>query len=124
MSTATPTQFSRWRQRFWRLAPTDRVPTVLRHRRIYILPTRRGLAPLVTLVIMLLTSMNYALSPGHAFTFLAAGLVAAGLRHTSLKLSGAAVSPLAAGEAFAGSQIAFTLSLANAGSGRQAIRVT
>jgi uncharacterized protein (DUF58 family) len=123
-SAAIPSQFSRWRQRFWRLSPTDRVPTVLRHRRIYILPTRRGLALIATLVIMLLTSMNYSLSLGHAFTFLAAGLVAAALMQTYRNLAGIAVSPLAAGEAFAGGKIAFTLSLANAGAAREAISVT
>jgi uncharacterized protein (DUF58 family) len=124
MTTAATSQFSRWRQRFWSLAPTDRVPTVLRHRRIYILPTRRGLALIATLAIMLLTSMNYSLALGHAFTFLVAGLVAAALLQTYRDLAGIAVSPLAAGEAFAGTRIAFTLSLANAGAARDAISVT
>jgi len=124
MSAATLSQFSRWRQRFWSLAPTDRVPTVLRHRRIYILPTRRGLALIATLAIMLLTSMNYSLALGHAFTFLVAGLVAAALLQTYRNLAGIAVSPLAAGEAFAATRIAFTLSLANAGAARHAISVT
>ena len=54
------------RQRIWRLAPADRGEIVLRHRRIYILPTPRGLALIATLAIMLLTSMNYALSLGYA----------------------------------------------------------
>ena len=124
MSAATLSQFSRWRQRFWSLAPTDRVPTVLRHRGIYILPTRRGLALIATLAIMLLTSMNYSLALGHAFTFLVAGLVAAALLQTYRNLAGIAVSPLAAGEVFAATRIAFTLSLANAGAARHAISVT
>src|SRR5213078_3739456 len=114
----------RWRQRIWRHAPTDRGPIVLRHRRIYILPTRRGLALIATLAIMLLTSMNYALALGHAFTFLVAGLVAASLLQSYRNLAGIAVSPLAAGEAFAGTEIPFTLSLANTGAERRAIRVT
>jgi len=124
MTTATPSPFSRWRQRLWRLAATDRVPTILRHRRIYILPTRRGLALIATLAIMLLTSMNYSLALGHAFTFLVAGLVAASLLQSYRNLAGIAVSPLAAGEAFAGTEIPFTLSLANTGAERRAIRVT
>ena len=61
------------------MAPTDPGVVVLRHRRIYILPTRRGLALIATLAIMLLTSMNYSLSLGHALTFLVAGLVASAL---------------------------------------------
>ena len=112
-----------WRQRLWRVAPADRGPIVLRHRRIYILPTRRGLALIATLAIMLLTSMNYSLALGHAFTFLVAGLVAAALLQTYRNLAGIAVAPLAAGEAFAGSRIAFTLSLANPGAARHAISV-
>ncbi len=114
----------RWRQRFWRLDAGDRGPIVLRHRRIYILPTRRGLALIATLAIMLLTSMNYSLSLGHALTFLVAGLVAAALLQTYRNLAGIAASPLAAGEAFAGSQIGFTLSLANTGAERRGIVVT
>ena len=106
------------------MAPADPGVVVLRHRRIYILPTRRGLALIATLAIMLLTSMNYSLALGHAFTFLVAGLVAAALLQTYRNLAGIAVAPLAAGEAFAGSRIAFTLSLANPGAARHAISVT
>src|SRR3989475_8112352 len=126
MSSAvnSPSWSSRWRQRLWRMAPADRGPIVLRHRRIYILPTRRGLALIATLTIMLLTSMNYALSLGHALTFLVAGLVASALLQTYRNLAGIAASPLAAGEAFAGGQVAFTLSLAHAGAARPAIVVT
>jgi uncharacterized protein (DUF58 family) len=113
-----------WRQRLWRHAPDDRGPIVLRHRRIYILPTRRGLALIATLAVMLLTSMNYSLSLGHALTFLVAGLVASALLQTYRNLAGLAASPLAAGEAFAGGEVAFTLSLANAGAARHAIVVT
>ncbi|HEV3240441.1 MAG TPA: DUF58 domain-containing protein [Casimicrobiaceae bacterium] len=111
----------RARQRLWRVAPADRAPVVLRHRRIYILPTRRGLALIATLATMLVTSMNYALSLGHALTFLVAGLVAAAVLQTFRNLAGIAVSPLAAGEAFVGGKIGFTLSLANAGRARQGI---
>jgi len=113
----------RWRQRLWRIAPADRGPVVLRHRRIYILPTRRGLALLATLATMLLTSMNYALSLGYALTFLVAGLVASALLQTFRNLAGIAASPVAAGEAFAGGEVTFTLSLANAGAARRGIVV-
>ncbi|TMG83886.1 MAG: DUF58 domain-containing protein [Betaproteobacteria bacterium] len=120
-ATAGPSWIARWRQRLWRLDAADRGPIVLRHRRIYILPTRRGLALLGTLAIMLLTSMNYSLSLGHALTFLVAGLVAAALLQTYRNLAGIAASPLAAGEGFAGGEIRFTLSLANPGAARHGI---
>ncbi|TMH61351.1 MAG: DUF58 domain-containing protein [Betaproteobacteria bacterium] len=119
----TPSWARRWRQRLWRVDAADRGPIVLRHRRIYILPTRRGLALIATLTIMLLTSMNYALSLGHALTFLVAGLVAAALLQTYRNLAGIAASPLAAGEAFAGGDLGFTLSLANPGAERRGIVV-
>jgi len=122
--TVDPSSWARrWRQRLWRAAPVDRGPVVLRHRRIYILPTRRGLALIVTLATMLATAMNYALSLGHALTFLVAGLVASALLQTWRNLAGIAVSPLAAGEAFAGSEMTFTLSLANSGAARHGIVV-
>lgn len=107
----------------WRTAPEDRGAVVLRHRRIYILPTRRGWALLATLAIMLLTAMNYALALGHALTFLLTGLFAAALLQTFRNLAGIAVSPLAAGETFAGAEMSFTLALANAGAARTGIVV-
>ena len=115
---------ARWRQRMWRNEPRDTGPIVLRHRRIYILPTRRGLLLIATLATMLVTSMNYALSLGFALTFLLSGLVASALLQTYRNLARIAVSPVAAGEAFAGSELAFTLSFANAGATRRGIVVT
>src|ERR1700693_4870476 len=99
---------ARWRQRLWRIDAADRGPIVLPHHRISILPTRRGLALIATLAIMLLTSMNYALSLGHALTFLVAGLVAAALLQTYRNLAGIAGSPLAGGGAFVGREGALT----------------
>src|SRR5258706_646802 len=64
-------------QRWFRHAPADHDPVILRHRRIYILPTKRGIAFLATLGMTLLTSLNYSLSLGFAATFLLAGLLAA-----------------------------------------------
>lgn len=112
----------RVRQRVWRLAPGDVERVVLRHSRIYILPTPRGVALMATLVIMLLTAMNYALSLGYALTFLAGGMVAAALLATFRNLAGIAASPLGAGEAFAGGELEFTLSLASGS--RQRIGIT
>ena len=107
----------------WRREPRDAGPIVLRHRRIYILPTRRGLMLIATLAIMLVTSMNYALSLGFALTFILSGLVASALLQTYRNLAGIAVSPVAAGEAFAGTELTFTLSFANAGAPRRGILV-
>ena len=125
--SALPTQAKslseRMRQRLWRLNPGDLEPIVLRHRRIYILPTPRGLALIATLAVMLLTAMNYALSLGYALTFLAGGLVAAALLATFRNLAGLTASPLGAGEAFAGGELEFMLSLASGSRRRLGITV-
>jgi len=115
--------FRRYRQRLFRDAPDDRDPVVLRHRRIYILPTRRGLAFLATLTMMLITSLNYALSLGFAVTFLLAGLAAAALLHTFRNLAGLELRPLAAGETFAGGTLPFTLALAGGQAPRYGVTI-
>ncbi|MEO8740760.1 MAG: DUF58 domain-containing protein [Casimicrobiaceae bacterium] len=121
---AAPSLLARWRQRLWRLRPGDLDLVVLRHSRIYILPTTRGMAVIATLTIMLLTSMNYALSLGYALTFLAGGMVAAALLAAFRNLAGLSLSPLVAGEAFAGGFMEFTLSLASGARPRTGISIT
>jgi uncharacterized protein (DUF58 family) len=125
---SVPASQMRWhtriRQRFFRRAPTDREAVVLRHSRIYILPTRRGLALIATLTVMLLTSLNYALSLGFVATFLVAGLIAAALLHTFRNLAGIEVKPLGAGETYAGGRVAFALTLGGGAAQRTNIVLT
>lgn len=113
--------FARWRQRVFRGAPADRELVVLRHSRIYILPTRRGAALMLTLVLMLLTSLNYALSLGLVVTFVMTGLTASALLHTFRNLAGMEVKPLAAGDTFAGGTVPFSLALVPGAATRLAI---
>jgi uncharacterized protein (DUF58 family) len=108
-------------QRLFRHAPADHDPVILRHRRIYILPSRRGIAFLATLGMTLVTSLNYSLSLGFIATFLLAGLATAALVHTFRNLSGIELRPLAAGETFAGAIMPFTLVLAGGTTPRYAI---
>jgi len=112
---------TRYRQRLFRTQPGDRDAVILRHSRIYILPTRRGLAVFGMIAVMLLTSLNYALSLGFVATFLLAGQAAAGLLHTFRNLAGIELAPLAAGETFAGGTLPFTLAIAGSASARTAI---
>jgi hypothetical protein len=112
---------ARARQRTFRVAPADREPVVLRHSRIYILPTRRGWAMIATVVMMLVASLNYALSLGVGVAFLLSGLLAASLLHTFRNLAGIEITPLSAGETFAGGHVAFTLSLHGGALARSAI---
>jgi hypothetical protein len=92
---------ARARQRWLRIDPRDVDPVVLRHRRIYILPTPRGLAFMGTIATMLVLSLNYAMSLGFAMTFLLSGLAGAALLHTFRHLAGLSLRPLGAGETFA-----------------------
>jgi len=116
--------WSRLRQRAFRTSPADRSPVVLRHSRIYILPTRRGYAVIGTLLTMLLTSLNYALSLGLGVTFLLGGLVAAALLHTFRNLAGIAIKPLAASDAFVVGHVVFSLAVSGGAVDRRAITVT
>ncbi len=75
--------FSRWLQS--RLPLTDTYE--LGQRNVYILPTPAGLTFAMTLVVMLLASINYQLNLGYALTFLlaGAGLVSMHLTHNNLR---------------------------------------
>jgi uncharacterized protein (DUF58 family) len=115
---------ARYRQRLFRTEPADHDAIVLRHSRIYILPTRRGLAVFGMIAIMLLSSLNYGLALGFAVTFLLAGFCAAALLHTFRNLAGIELAPLAAGETFAGGTLPFTLAIAGSASARNAITLS
>jgi uncharacterized protein (DUF58 family) len=103
--------FARWRTRILRHVPDDRDEVRLHHSRIYILPTRRGLAFIATVATMVVASLNYGLALGFVVTFLLAGLCTAALLHTFRNVAGLAVRPGSAGEAFAGGSVPFTLHL-------------
>jgi uncharacterized protein (DUF58 family) len=128
LESGGPAGAGSWRagylQRLFRNAPADHDPVILRHQRIYILPTRRGYAFLATLGMTLLTSLNYSLSLGFVATFMLAGLVATALVHTYRNLAGIELRPLAAGETFAGAVLPFTLALAGGAMPRYAVTLT
>lgn len=112
---------ARWKQRVFLDAPADGAGITLRHSRIYILPTRRGLALVATIATMLVTSLNYGLALGFVVTFVLTGFVAAALLHAFRNLAGLDVRPGSAGETFAGGRIAFSLALAGGTRTRAAI---
>ena len=75
----------------------------LGHRRVYIMPTRLGVLFGCTLAILLVGSINYAMSLGFALTFLLGGLGVAGMVHTArnlaqLSVGAGRVEPVFAGE--------------------------
>jgi uncharacterized protein (DUF58 family) len=100
---------ARWKQRVFLHAPGDGAAVTLRHARIYILPTRRGLALIATIATMLVTSLNYGLALGFVVTFVLTGLVGAALLNAFRNLAGLNVRPGIAGETFAGGRVPFSL---------------
>ena len=101
----------RFANRLWGFTPPEHGVVVLRHRRVYIVPARLGWMFGATLVIMLIGSINYALSLGFALTFLLAGLGLAGMVHTARNLALLAVSTGRAEPVFAGEATQFRLFL-------------
>ena len=77
---------ARWQAWWWsRLPPSDRL--TLNHRNVYNLPTRAGWMLGLTLVLLLLGSINYQLNLGYLLTFLIAGcsVVAMHMSHRNLR---------------------------------------
>jgi uncharacterized protein (DUF58 family) len=94
-------------------APPERGEIVLRHRRVYILPTRLGLLFGGALAILLVGSINYALALGFALTFFLAGLGLAGMVHTARNLGQLGVRAARAEPVFAGETARLRLVLAS-----------
>ncbi len=108
-------------RRWWlaRLPQTD--SWTLTQGNIYILPTRTGLVFALTLVLMLLASINYQLNLGFALTFLlaGAGLVSMHLTHATLRGLTLHLRPLQ--PVFAGDPAALDVVLINPGALRHGV---
>ena len=103
----------KFRQRLFRNRPEDALPLTIHHKRIYILPTKRGWVFLASLLLMLISSINYALSLGYALSFLLTGLFAATLLETYKNLAGVTIESIAGKNVFAGEQAEFTIGLSS-----------
>jgi uncharacterized protein (DUF58 family) len=92
----------------------DRLPATLHARRIYILPTRAGIAFALLVFVMLLAGLNYANSVALMITFVLAGfgLIAMHLCHRNLV--GVTLRDVATVDAFAGEHGQLRLTLLNA----------
>ncbi len=110
-------QFRRWWQA--RLPQSD--SWTLGQRNIYILPTRAGFTFALTLVVMLIASINYQLNLGFALTFLlaGAGLVSMHLTHGNLR--GLTLHLKAPASAFAGDAAPLEVVVTNPGRARHAL---
>ncbi len=90
-------------------------PVTLTQRRVYILPTSAGLLFGVTLVLMLIGSINYNLSLGFGLTFLLAGTAIVCMLHTWRNLAQLELSPGKSEPVFAGERARFTIYANNPG---------
>ena len=87
----------------------------LTQRRVYILPTRGGLLFALSLILMLIGSINYSLSLGYALTFLLAGVGVVSMLHTWRNLAHLSLRPGKSEPTFAGERALFHIGIENAG---------
>lgn len=87
----------------------------LGQRRIYILPTRQGALYALTLLVMLLGSMNYSNSMGFLFTFLLGGLALVGMHACHANLVDVEIAAGRCAPVFAGDTAYFHMQICNPG---------
>lgn len=106
-ATRVRARFRRWLE--GRLPRNDTL--LLTQRNVYILPTRAGLMFGITLIVLLLASINYQLNLGYVLTFLLAGsgVVSMHLTHATLRGLTLHLKPLTPG--FAGDRAGLDLVL-------------
>ncbi len=114
MLAAATRQLRTWGADWSRRRQGDDGRTVrLRRRRVYILPTRFGIAYGALVFAMLLGSMNYGASLGFALTFLLGGLGLVVMHHCHNNLLGTTVRLGSAAPVFVGEQAQFRVVLQN-----------
>lgn len=112
-----------WRRRMaaylLRRQGADRLPVTVTTRRVYILPTRGGLAFSALLFVMLVAGLNYANSIALLLTFLLAGLTLIAMHLTHRNLVGVVARSLTTVDAFAGEHGLVLLTLESTGKSRR-----
>lgn len=101
----------RW---LFRIDGPEPAPIRLVQRRIFVLPSAAGLAFAAALLVMLIASINYNLSLGHALLFLLAGTAAASILHAFRNLFGLGIRPARSEAVFCGDTAVFQLQISNA----------
>ena len=109
-----PVSFVRARFQHWfesRIGLSDSV--TLTQRTVYILPTRPGFMLFLTLLVLLVASINYQLNLGYLLTFLLAGTALVGMHVCHGTLRGLAMNLIAPHAHYAGASTAFDIKLTN-----------
>jgi uncharacterized protein (DUF58 family) len=105
------TKFSEWA--LFRMRGPEPAPVFLSQRRVFILPTWSGMQFSALLLVLLLVSIQYALSLGFVLTFLLAGVGLLGMLHTFRNLAHVYLSPGRVDPVFAGDTARFTVNIEN-----------
>lgn len=109
-----PYQAFQQRMEQWFLARLPLTDTLqFTQRNVYILPTRVGWMLVVTLLILLLASINYQLNLGYLLTFMLAGAAVIGMHVCHGNLRGLKLSVHAPEPVFAGSTVVVPVQLMN-----------
>ncbi|MGJ7544059.1 DUF58 domain-containing protein [Variovorax sp. LT1R16] len=95
-----------------RRPPSDLL--ALTQRNVYIVPTRAGWMLALTLVVLLVASINYQLNLGYLLTFMLAGCVAVGMHVSHATLRGLSMHLMPPEAQYAGSAAMFRVVLHNA----------
>jgi len=112
-SLEVPQTSSRVKQRLFRTKPQDSLPLTLKHERIYILPSARGMAFIGVIAIMLLASINYGLNLGYALCFILIGLFSSTLLATFKNLVNLKIIAITATDAFQGNPLEYQIEVQN-----------
>lgn len=94
-----------------RVDAKDTLPITLRHERIYILPSKRGLAFFGVVTVMLVASMNYGLNLGYALSFILIGLFASCLLATYMNIAQLQMAAVTTTDTFAGDSLEFDITM-------------
>ena len=115
MKVSSPATYLQTRFHAWfenRLPLSDHI--TLTQRTVYILPTRPGWMLGLTLLVLLVASINYQLNLGYLLTFLLAGSAVVGMHVCHGTLRGLSLNLIAPGAQFVGASAAFDVKLINA----------
>src|SRR4051794_37786286 len=114
-SVMNPFAYIRRRFRQWWQARLPLADTLtLTQRNVYILPTRPGFMLGLTLLVLLIGSINYQLNLGYLLTFLLAGCAVVGMHVCHATLRGLTLALMAPPAQFAGASAPLTVVLGNA----------